>query len=66
MREVIIIEKDEVMELSILIAESIIEYAQKFYGFSMISRKTNTEMDPDMMLGVLAVPIRKALKEGKI
>lgn len=63
MREVIIIEKDEVMDLSILIAESIIECAQKIYGFTMISRKTNREMDIDMMLGALAVPIRKALKK---
>ena len=64
MREVILIEKSEIMGLSILIAEEIIAYSEKFYGFRMISRDNKKEMDQDEMLGSLAPAIRRGLKKG--
>lgn len=65
MREVIIIKKDEFVGLSVLIAESIVEYSKKFYGFTMVSRQTDNVMCDDAMLGFLSVPIRKALEGEK-
>ena len=62
MKNVYIIEKDELIGLSIVIAESIIEYSEKFYGFRMISRETKRELDKDMMLGTLSPPIRRCLE----
>lgn len=63
MKEVFIIEKTEFIGLSVVIAESIIEYSKKFYGFKMVSRDTNRELSDDAALGVLSPAIRKALKE---
>ena len=63
MREVIIIEKDELVGLSILIAENIIESSKQIYGFTMHLRDTKKEMSEDAMLGMLAPVIRRALKQ---
>jgi hypothetical protein len=63
MKEVFVIEKAEFVGLSVLIAESIIEQSKKFYGFKMVSRDTNRELDDDAMIGGLSQAIRKALKE---
>lgn len=65
MREVIVIEKDELMGLSVLIAESIIRYSKESYGFTMISRDTNKAMGTEAMLGALAPSIHKALRGKK-
>lgn len=62
-KEVFVIEKSEFIGLSVLIAESIIEYSKKFYGFKMVSRDTNRELSDDGMIGVLSPAIRKAFKE---
>jgi hypothetical protein len=59
MREVIIIEKEAFVGLSVLIAESIIATSKKSYGFTMISRDTNRELNDDGMLGSLTPAIRK-------
>lgn len=66
MREIIVIEKDELMDLSVLIAEEIITFSEKFYGFTMISRDSKKEMDEDGMIGVLAPAIRKGFKKGLV
>ena len=65
MREVIIIDKSEIMGLSVLIAEAIIAYSENFYGFTMISRETKKEMGHDEMLGSLSPAIRRGLKKGE-
>lgn len=62
MREVIIIEKEELIGLSILIAERIIADSKRSYGFTMVSRDSEKEMSRDRMLETLAPSIRKALQ----
>jgi hypothetical protein len=62
MREVVVIEKDELDGLSVLIAERIIAYSNMSYGFKMVSQETGRALGEDVMLGMLAVPIRKALQ----
>lgn len=62
MREIIIIEKDEVLAMSVQIAERIIAYSKMSYGFKMISRETGRALDKDVMMGMLSVPISKALQ----
>ena len=54
------------MDLSVLIAEEIITFSEKFYGFTMISRDSKKEMDEDGMIGVLAPAIRKGFKKGLV
>ena len=63
MKDVYIIEKNELMGLSILIAESIVTQSEKFYGFTMNARDTNRALNSDEMLGILAPIIRKTLKD---
>jgi hypothetical protein len=63
MKEVYIIDKKEFEELSAVISESIIEYSKKFYGFSMISRVNNEELNDSGMSQAFRIPIMKAIKE---
>ena len=64
MREIIIIEKSEIMGLSALIAEEIIGYSERFYGFRMISIDTKKEMGRDEMLMSLLPGIERGFMKG--
>jgi len=59
----IVSEKETYPILSFEIAKGIIGFSKKPYGFKIVSRDTNEELEEDAMLGVLSVAVKRVLDE---
>lgn len=63
MRKVIIFDEEEYRNLRWKIVQSILLYSKKSYGFKMISRETDEELEDNAVEGSLLSPIDKILKQ---
>jgi len=62
MKKETIIEEGDIICMSTTIAESIITYSEKFYGFKMLSRNTQAEISSEEMEPILILVIKSALE----
>ena len=62
MKKVVVFDEEEYRNLCWEIIQSILLYSKKSYGFKMISRGTNEELEDAAIVGSLVSPIEKVLE----
>lgn len=61
MKKVVIFNEEEYRNLRWEIAQSILSFSKKSYGFKMVSRDTDEELEDAAIVGSLLSPIEKVL-----